>query len=63
MPRITIEIAYLETLPIRDGRYTLNLPLALTPRYTPGAPQDATGPLPAASAALMNATSGTTATP
>ncbi len=35
---ITIEIAYLETLPIRDGRYTLNLPLAITPRYTPGAP-------------------------
>ncbi|MEP6884175.1 MAG: marine proteobacterial sortase target protein [Gammaproteobacteria bacterium] len=60
---ITIEITYLETLPLRDGRYTLNLPLAITPRYTPGAPQDATGPMPAAAAALMNEASGTTATP
>jgi Ca-activated chloride channel family protein len=60
---ITIEITYLETLPFRDGRYTLNLPLAITPRYTPGAPQDATGPMPAAAAALLNATLGTTATP
>ena len=60
---ITIEITYLETLPFRDGRYTLNLPLAITPRYTPGAPQDATGPMPAVTAALLNATLGTTATP
>jgi Ca-activated chloride channel homolog len=60
---VTIEIAYLETLPFRDGRYTLHLPLAITPRYTPGAPQDATVTLPAATAALMNATLGTSATP
>lgn len=60
---VTIEITYLETLPFRDGRYTLNLPLAITPRYTPGAPQDATGALPAVTAALMNAALGTTATP
>ncbi len=60
---ITIEITYLETLPLRDGRYTLNLPLAITPRYTPGAPQDATGKMPAAAAAMINAALGTTATP
>ena len=59
----TIEITYLETLPFRDGRYTLNLPLAITPRYTPGAPQDATAPMPAITAAILNAASGTTATP
>jgi Ca-activated chloride channel family protein len=59
----TIEITYLETLPFRDGRYTLNLPLAITPRYTPGAPQDATGAMPAVTAGLMNAALGTTATP
>jgi Ca-activated chloride channel family protein len=33
---ITVEIAYLDTVPFRDGRYTLNLPLSITPRYTPG---------------------------
>lgn len=60
---VTVEIAYLETLPSRDGRYTLHLPLAITPRYTPGAPQDATAVLPAATAALMNAALGTSATP
>jgi Ca-activated chloride channel family protein len=59
----TIEITYLETLPFRDGRYTLNLPLAITPRYTPGAPQDATTQMPAVTAAIMNAALGTTATP
>jgi Ca-activated chloride channel homolog len=32
---ITIEIAYLDTVPFRDGRYTLNLPLSITPRYSP----------------------------
>src|SRR6185312_8647470 len=32
---ITIDIAYLDTVPYRDGRYTLNLPLSITPRYTP----------------------------
>ena len=59
----TIEITYLETLPLRDGRYTLNLPLAITPRYTPGAPQDATAQMPAVTAAIMNVALGTTATP
>lgn len=32
---ITVEIAYLETISLRDGRYTLRLPLAITPRYNP----------------------------
>jgi Ca-activated chloride channel family protein len=59
----TIEITYLETLAFRDGRYTLNLPLAITPRYTPGAPQDATAAMPAVAAAFMNAALGTSATP
>jgi Ca-activated chloride channel family protein len=34
---ITVEIAYLETIAYRDGRYTLRLPLAITPRYNPRA--------------------------
>ena len=33
---VTISIGYLESLPYRDGRYTLSLPLTITPRYTPG---------------------------
>ncbi len=33
---ITIRIAYLELIPWRDERYALKLPLAITPRYTPG---------------------------
>jgi len=39
---ITIDIAYLDTIPFRDGRYTLNLPLSITPRYTPGATEEST---------------------
>lgn len=34
---IVVEIAYLDIVPYKDGRYTLHLPLAITPRYTPGA--------------------------
>jgi Ca-activated chloride channel family protein len=41
---ITVDIAYLDTVPYRDGRYTLNLPLSITPRYTPGAPGDEAAP-------------------
>jgi Ca-activated chloride channel homolog len=37
---VTVEIAYLDTIPFRDGRYTLNLPLSVTPRYTPGTLQE-----------------------
>ncbi|MEJ0036492.1 MAG: marine proteobacterial sortase target protein [Gammaproteobacteria bacterium] len=37
---ITVEIAYLDTIPFRDGRYSLNLPLSITPRYTPGSVRD-----------------------
>lgn len=36
---ITVNIAYLDTIPFRDGRYSLNLPLSITPRYTPGSRQ------------------------
>jgi Ca-activated chloride channel family protein len=32
---ITIELAYLETIALRDGRYPLHLPLAIVPRYNP----------------------------
>lgn len=32
---VSVDIAYLETIPNRDGRYTLRLPLAITPRYNP----------------------------
>ena len=35
---ITIEIGYLDVIEYRDQRYTLHLPLAITPRYTPGVP-------------------------
>jgi Ca-activated chloride channel family protein len=60
---IEIEIAYLETISYRDSRYTLRLPLAITPRYTPGMAVDAAGPAPAAESRALNAMLGTTATP
>ncbi len=60
---LSIEITYLETISYRDARYTLRLPLAITPRYTPGAGLDPAAPLAAANAAIVNALSGTTATP
>jgi Ca-activated chloride channel homolog len=60
---VSVEISYLETIPFRDARYTLRLPLAITPRYTPGAGLDPAAPLAAANAAWINAAYGTTATP
>jgi Ca-activated chloride channel homolog len=60
---VSIEITYLETISYRDARYTLRLPLAITPRYTPGAGLDPAAPLAAANAAIVNAVNGTTATP
>ena len=60
---VSIEITYLETIPYRDSRYTLRLPLAVTPRYTPGAGLDPAAPLAAANAAWVNAAYGTSATP
>ena len=60
---VTVEITYLETVPYRDSRYTLRLPLAITPRYTPGVVLDPAAPLAAANAALANAANGTSATP
>lgn len=60
---VMVRIAYLEVIPWRDGRYTLKLPLAITPRYTPGAMLDPGGALPYVEAAVANASLGTTATP
>lgn len=60
---ITVEIAYLETIPYRDGRYTLHLPLAITPRYTPGVASDPAAPHAAEAAHAINAALGTTMTP
>jgi Ca-activated chloride channel homolog len=60
---ITVEIAYLETIPYHDAKYTLRLPLAITPRYTPGASLDPSAPLAAVAARIANAERGTTATP
>lgn len=53
---ITVDIAYLDTVPHRDGRYTLNLPLSITPRYTPGVQGDeAAPPVPMPSSATPEA--------
>ena len=36
---VTVEIAYREPLPFRDGRFSLRLPLVVGPRYIPGPAQ------------------------
>lgn len=36
---ITIEVEYLEDLRYDEGRFSLRIPLTLTPRFIPGAPQ------------------------
>ena len=59
---ITVDIAYLDTIPFRDGRYSLSLPLSITPRYTPGAMFDATDPNAAKNAQEAQA-GGSTVTP
>jgi Ca-activated chloride channel family protein len=60
---VIVEIAYLDTIAERDGRYTLSLPLAITPRYTPGIALEANGVDNVALARNVNARLGTTATP
>jgi Ca-activated chloride channel family protein len=60
---ITVEIAYLETIAYRDGRYTLRLPLAITPRYNPGFGTDPGSPLAAGLARAANSVLGVNATP
>jgi Ca-activated chloride channel homolog len=60
---VSIEIAYLETIPYRDSRYTLNLPLASTPRYNPEAGVDPASHLAAQLTRAINASIGTTLTP
>jgi len=41
---IIVTIAYLDSIAYRDGRYTLSLPLSITPRYTPGGVRTRTAP-------------------
>ena len=62
---ITVEIAYLETIARRDGRYTLRLPLAITPRYNPGfgTGTDPASPMAARLAHAANSVLGVNATP
>jgi Ca-activated chloride channel family protein len=60
---VSIEIGYLETIPCRDSRYTLHLPLAITPRYNPRAGVDPASHNAAQLTRAMNATMGTTLTP
>src|SRR3981081_2853651 len=60
---IPVEIAYLETIACRDGRYTLRLPLAITPRYNPGFGADSASPMAAPLAQAANRVLGVNATP
>jgi Ca-activated chloride channel homolog len=62
---ITVEIAYLDTISFRDGRYSLSLPLSITPRYTPGTALDPADPNASANAREANevAAVSPTATP
>jgi Ca-activated chloride channel homolog len=60
---ITVQIAYLETIAYRDGRYTLRLPLAITPRYNPGFTADPASPMAARLARATNSVLGSNVTP
>jgi Ca-activated chloride channel homolog len=60
---IAIEIGYLETIPYRDSRYTLHLPLAIIPRYNPQAGVDPASRDAARLTRAINMTAGTTLTP
>jgi Ca-activated chloride channel family protein len=60
---ITVEIAYLETIAYRDGRYTLRLPLAITPRYNAGFGADPASPMAAPVARAANRVLSVNATP
>ncbi len=60
---ISIEIGYLETIPYRDARYILRLPLAITPRYNPQAGVDPASRNAAQLTRAINVTAGTTLTP
>ncbi|HSY06384.1 MAG TPA: marine proteobacterial sortase target protein [Steroidobacteraceae bacterium] len=52
---ITVEIAYLEVIPYRDGRYRLSVPLAITPRYSADVALDPAQPLAADNARVAAA--------
>jgi len=60
---ISIEIGYLETVPYRDSRYTLHIPLAITPRYNPQAGVDPASRNAAQLTHAINMAAGTTLTP
>jgi Ca-activated chloride channel homolog len=60
---VSIEIGYLETIPCRDSRYTLHLPLAITPRYNPQAGVDPASRNAAQLTRAINMAAGTTLTP
>ena len=64
---ITVRIAYLTVIPWRDARYTLKLPLAVTPRFSPDmpldTPLDAAAPLAALRARAANQWLEATTTP
>jgi len=60
---ISIQIGYLETIPYRDSRYSLHLPLAITPRYNPQAGVDPASRDAAQLTRSINMTVGTTLTP
>jgi Ca-activated chloride channel homolog len=60
---VAIEIGYLETIPYRDARYALRLPLAITPRFNPQAGVDPATPNAAQITRAINMAAGTTLTP
>lgn len=60
---LSIEIGYLETIPYRDSRYTLHLPLAITPRYNPQAGVDPASRNAAQLTRVINMAAGTSPTP
>ncbi|MGD9388628.1 MAG: VIT domain-containing protein, partial [Gammaproteobacteria bacterium] len=60
---IVIRIAYLTVIPWRDARYSLKLPLAVTPRFSPDVPLDAEDPLAAMQSLAANEGLGATTTP
>src|SRR5262249_12731573 len=60
---ITVEIAYLESIALRDGRYTLHLPLAITPRYHPQFGLEARSPSAASIPSISHTLLGTDSTP
>jgi Ca-activated chloride channel family protein len=40
---VTVELQYIQAVRYMNGRFSLRFPMTITPRYIPGAPQDAMG--------------------